>query len=63
MNKSDLKRDYFMLKGPLAKKGYDKDMIGGGILLLHIIRKLVNQDHFSLNILYVIRHWLRRNLL
>ena len=23
MNKSDLKRDYFMLKGPLAKKGYD----------------------------------------
>ena len=23
MNKSDLKRNYFMLKGPLAKKGYD----------------------------------------
>ena len=23
MNKSDLKRDYFMLKGPLAKQGYD----------------------------------------
>ena len=43
MNKSDLKRDYFMLKGPLAKKGYDwwwhsltaynprKVMTGGGI--------------------------------
>lgn len=23
MNKSDLKRNYYMLKGPLAKKGYD----------------------------------------
>ena len=23
MNKSDLTRDYYMLKGPLAKKGYD----------------------------------------
>ena len=23
MNKSDLKRDHYMLKGPLAKKGYD----------------------------------------
>ena len=23
MNKSDLERDYYMLKGPLAKKGYD----------------------------------------
>ena len=23
MNKSDLKRDYYMLKGSLAKKGYD----------------------------------------
>ncbi len=27
MNKSDLTRDYCMLKGPLAKKG----MTGGGI--------------------------------
>ena len=23
MNKSDIERDYFMLKGPLAKRGYD----------------------------------------
>lgn len=23
MNKSDITRDYYMLKGPLAKKGYD----------------------------------------
>ena len=23
MNKSDLKRDHYMLKGPLAKQGYD----------------------------------------
>lgn len=23
MNKSDLKRDHYMLKGPIAKQGYD----------------------------------------
>ena len=34
MNKSDLKRDHYMLKGPLAKQGYDWwwHSFGGGIL-------------------------------
>ena len=41
MNKSDLKRDYFMLKGPLAKKGYDVTVfeafhVAGGVLVYGI---------------------------
>ena len=43
MNKSDLSRNLYMLKGPLSKKG----MTGGGTILQGITGLLVNLEHFS----------------
>lgn len=59
MNKSDLKRNYFMLKGPLAKKGYDWWWHS----LTAYNKKTGEPRPFLLNISYVIQHWLKRNLL
>ena len=57
MNKSDLTRDYCMLKGPLAKKG----MTGGGIPSRRRMWQPVPANPFMWSIFSAIRRWPRRS--